>query len=555
MSERILVCIAWPYAQSSTHVGQIIGSILPGDVFARYHRLKGDEVLMVSGSDEHGTPITVRADKEGISPREFVARYHARILEIWRRLGISWDLYTETTTENHYRVTQDFFLTLQRKGYIFKDTMESPYCPTDRRFLPDRYVEGTCPYCGYEDARGDQCDNCQRTLDPVQLINPRCKICGSTTSQIEIRATEHFFLDLPQFQKLLEEWLASKDYWRPNTLAFTKSWLAEGLKPRAITRDLDWGVPLPFDGYPDKRIYVWFDAVIGYLSASIEWAERQGQPDRWKDWWVTTPEQPLPSKAWYFIGKDNIPFHTVIWPAMLMGYGNLVLAWDVPAMEYMNMSGRKASTSRGNVVWTSDALDKVGPDPLRYYLLANAPEGRDSDFTYEECIRRNNDELVATYGNAVHRALTFIQSRFEGRVPQPGELREADHAMLDTVREGFAKVGASLEGAHFKNGLNEAMNVARAANRYLDEQAPWKAIKTDPQAAATTLFTMTQVISGLKTLFSPFLPFSSEKLQRTLGLEGQASGGRWEPEEIPAGRALPKPEPLFAKLEEETING
>ncbi len=551
MSERILVCIAWPYAQSSTHVGQIIGSILPGDVFARYHRLKGDQVLMVSGSDEHGTPITVRADKEGISPREFVARYHAQILEVWRRLGISWDLYTETTTENHYRVTQDFFLTLQRKGYIFKDTMESPYCPTDRRFLPDRYVEGTCPYCGYEDARGDQCDNCQRTLDPVQLIKPRCKICGSKTSQIEIRATEHFFLDLPKFQQELAAWLADKDaYWRPNTLAFTRGWLTEGLKPRAITRDLDWGVPLPIEGYPDKRIYVWFDAVIGYFSASIEWAARQGQPDRWKDWWITSPEHPLPSKAYYFIGKDNIPFHTVIWPAMLMGYGNLVLPWDVPAMEYMNMSGRKASTSRGNVVWTSDALDRFGPDPLRYYLLANAPEGRDSDFTYEDCTRRNNDELVATYGNAVHRALTFIQSRFEGRVPEPGTLREADRAMLEIVNAGFTKVGESLEGAHFKNALNEAMNVARAANRYLDEQAPWKAIKTDREAAATTLATMTQVISGLKTLFSPFLPFSSEKLHTLLGFEGEASGGRWERQPVPAGRALPKPEPLFAKLEE-----
>src|SRR5579883_1532310 len=490
MSERILVCIAWPYAQSSTHVGQIIGSILPGDVFARYHRLKGNEVLMVSGSDEHGTPITVRADKEGISPREFVARYHAQILDIWRRLGISWDLYTETTTKNHYQVVQDFFLTLQRKGYIFKNSMESPYCPTDRRFLPDRYVEGTCPYCGYEDARGDQCDNCQRTLDPVQLINPRCKICGSKTSKIEMRLTEHFFLDLPQFQKPLEAWLVDKDYWRPNTLAFTKGWLAEGLKPRAITRDLDWGVPLPLEGYPDKRIYVWFDAVIGYLSASIEWAQRQGQPDRWKDWWITSAEQPLPSKAYYFIGKDNIPFHTVIWPAMLLGYGNRNLPYDVPANEFMTMSGAKASSSRGNVIWTRDVLDRYSPDALRYYLSATAPEGRDADFTFEEMIRRNNDELVATYGNAVHRTLTFLQSKFDGVVPDPLPLREADREILAEVEHGFAQVGQHIAHCHFKDGLNAAMAVARAANRYLDEQAPWKQIKVDRAGAATTIYVM-----------------------------------------------------------------
>ena len=549
MNEHILVCVAWPYAKSSTHVGQIVGAYLPADTFARYHRLAGNRVLMVSGSDEHGTPILVDSEREGISPRDFVARYHRQICEVWDRLGMSWDLYTETGTENHYRITQDFFLTLFDKGYIFKDTMQSPYCPTDRRFLPDRYVEGTCPYCGYTSARGDQCDNCGRTLDPVDLIDPRCRICGSKESKLEIRPTEHFFLDLPRLQDALTEWLSDgKDFWRPNTLAFVKNWLREGLRPRAITRDLDWGVPIPMEGYDDKRIYVWFDAVIGYFSASVEWAERQGTPDAWKTWWIPGQTNP-PVKSYYFIGKDNIPFHAIIWPAMLMGYGNRNLPYDVPANEFMTMSGSKASASKGNVIWTKDVLDRYGADTLRYYLSVTAPEGRDTDFTYEELIRRNNDELVATYGNAVHRTLTFLQSKFEGIVPQPQVLSEADREILAEVDGGFTLVGHNIANCHFKDGLNAAMAVARAANRYLDEQAPWKSIKTDRQRAATTVYVMAQVLNGLKTLFAPYLPFSSQRLHELLGFGGDTMLERWEPVPVPAGQALPTPTPLFAKFD------
>lgn len=548
--DRVLVCIAWPYAKSSTHVGQIVGSILPGDIFARYHRMKGSDVLMVSGSDEHGTPIVVDAEREGISPRELVARYHAQILDVWRRMGISWDLYTETTTENHYRVTQDFFLRLLEHGDIFKDTMDSPYCPTDRRFLPDRYIVGTCPYCGFPDARGDQCDNCGRTLDPAQLLNPKCRICGSVDSSIEIRPTEHFFLDLPKFEPRLREWIqASKDHWRPNVVNFALNWLKEGLRPRAITRDLDWGVPVPLPGYDDKRIYVWFDAVIGYFSASVEWAAQAGLPDSWKRFWVLEPDGQAPSRSYYFIGKDNIPFHTIIWPAMLMGYGGLALPYDVPANEFMTMGGFKASSSRGNVIWTKDVLDLYGPDPLRFYLASTMPEGHDTDFTFDELVRRNNDELVATYGNAAHRVLTFLRKHFEGRVPEPGTLREADEAMLATVRRGFEAAAAAIEVVHLRDGLGEALNVARAANRYLDEQAPWKAIKTDRQAAATTLYTMIQVLNGLKVLFAPYVPFSSQKLHELLGFTGDVAGCPWRPQTVPAGQHLPTPTPLFAKFE------
>jgi methionyl-tRNA synthetase len=550
MNEHILVCVAWPYAKSPTHVGQIVGAYLPADTFARYHRLAGNHVLMVSGSDEHGTPILVDAERQGISPREFVTRYHNQICEVWKRLGISWDLYTETGTQNHYRIVQDFFLTLYDKGYIFKDTMESPYCPTDRRFLPDRYIEGTCPDCGYPAARGDQCDNCGHTLDPVDLIDPKCRLCGSKNSKLEIRPTEHFFLDLPKLQEPLMEWLSKdKDHWRPNTIGFAMNWLREGLRPRAITRDLDWGVPIPLDGYEDKRIYVWFDAVIGYFSASVEWAEKQGTPEAWKTWWVPGQTQP-PVKSYYFIGKDNIPFHTIIWPAMLIGYGNRNLPFDVPANEFMTMSGAKASSSRGNVIWTPDVLDRYGADALRYYLSATAPEGRDTDFTYEEFVRRKNDELVATYGNAVHRTLSFLQSRFGGVVPQPQPLREADRAILAEVEGGLSVVGHNIAQCHFKDGLNAAMAVARAANRYLDEQAPWKQIKTDREAAGTTLYVMLQVISGLGILFYPYLPFSSQKLHGYLGFAGEVSQGSWRLKEVPAGITLPTPAPLFPKIEE-----
>jgi methionyl-tRNA synthetase len=549
MNEHFLVCVAWPYAKTATHVGQIAGAYLPADIFARYHRMAGDSVLMVSGSDEHGTPIMVESERLGISPRDFVAKYHRQICDVWEKLGISWDLYTETGTENHYRITQDFFMTLYNKGYIFKDTMQSAYCPTDHRFLPDRYVEGTCPHCGYTDARGDQCDNCGHTLDPIDLINPRCRLCGSKDSKLEMRMTEHFFLDLPKLQEPLAAWLSEgKEHWRPNTLAFAQNWLKEGLRARAITRDLDWGVPIPIEGYEDKRIYVWFDAVIGYLSASVEWAAKQGTPEAWKTWWVPGQTEPA-VKPYYFIGKDNIPFHAIIWPAMLIGYGDRNLPYDVTANEFMTMSGEKASSSRGNVIWTGDVLEKFGADTLRYYLAATAPEGRDTDFTFDEMLRRNNDELVATYGNVAHRSLTFLQSKFGGVVPQPQTLREADQEILAELERGFETVGKLITQCHFKEGLNAAMIVARAANRYLDEQAPWKQIKVDREAAGTTIYTILQVISGLRILFCPYLPFSSQTLNEYLGFEGDVSQLPWRQQEVPAGITLPKPSPIFPKLD------
>lgn len=549
-ARRILVCVAWPYARSATHVGQIVGSFLPGDIFARYHRMAGSEVLMVSGSDEHGTPITIDADRQGITPRELVARFHPQIVDVSDRLGISWDLYTETSTPHHHQVTQEVFLRLHEQGYLFTDTMDSPYCPTDRRFLPDRYIEGTCPYCGYEAARGDQCDNCGHTLDPTQLLDPRCRLCGSRERAIEIRPTEHFFLDLPRFEPRLRSWLESQQgRWRPAVLNFALNWLKEGLKPRAITRDLDWGVPVPLPGYEGKCIYVWFDALIGYYSASREWARRQGDPSAWERWWRLGPNGEEPSRAYYFIGKDNVPFHTIIWPAVLMGLGGLMLPYDVPANEFMVMGARKASTSQGNVIWTKDVLDQYGADPLRYYLAATMPETRDTTFTFEELVRRNNDELVATYGNAAHRVLTFAQRHFGGRVPAPAAPRPADQAIRTQARQAFADVGAAIEAVRLRDGLVEALGLARAANRYLEDQAPWRAIRGDPAGAGTTIHTMLQVLNALKMLFAPYLPFASQRLHEMLGFSGDVSRLPWEPQPVPVGQALPVPAPLFAKLD------
>jgi len=382
VSERILIAVAWPYANGSLHLGQIAGAYLPADIFARYHRLRGNQVLMVSGSDQHGTPITVRAEQEGRPPKEVADHYHKEFLDSWQRFGITFDLFTTTDTPNHRKVSQDLFLTLRDKGYIYKDTMTLLYCPTCKRFLPDRYVEGTCPHCSFEGTRGDQCDNCGKPLNPVELIEPYCLICSSVP---EVRESEHFFLRLSAFNDQLLEWVRKQAHWRQNVLNFTISFLTEGLKDRAITRDIEWGVPVPVPGFESKRIYVWFEAVIGYLSASKEWAERNGDEERWSEFWQGD------AKSYYFIGKDNIPFHTIIWPAMLMGCDGLNLPYDVPANEFLTLEGRQLSTSRNWAIWLPDYLERYDPDPLRYFLSVSMPEGGDTDFSWREFVRRNND--------------------------------------------------------------------------------------------------------------------------------------------------------------------
>ena len=566
MGEKIFIGVAWPYANSPLHIGQIAGAYLPPDIFARYHRMKGNEVLMVSGSDQHGTPITIRAEQEGKSPAEIAGRYHKQFLESWQKFGITFDLFTTTGTANHAEVAQDIFLTLLDKGYIYKDKGLQPFCPECKRFLPDRYIEGICPHCDDTGARGDQCDQCGRPLNTIELVEPRCGICSAAP---EFRESEHFFLKLNAFENKLITWVRQQKHWKPNVYNFTLSYLENGLKDRAITRDINWGVPLPLEGYDGKRLYVWFEAVIGYLSASKEWAKSTGDSEKWREFWQGE------AKSYYFIGKDNIPFHTIIWPAMLMGYGGLNLPYDVPANEYLTIECKKLSSSRNWAVWLPDYLSHYDPDPLRYLLSANMPETGDTNFSWREFVRRNNDELVATYGNLVQRVLTFVYRNFDGCVPEYSkynilgiylndlnkdmrkDIVDIDEQSINEIEDAkellFREVGDLISKCKFRQAMLCIMKKAQETNQYLDRKSPWKVIKRDKQAAADSLYIALYVISCLKTTLYPFLPFSSQKLHRMLGFDGNIEDYGWQPLVPEPGQKMLPPEPLFKKLDEELI--
>ena len=524
----------------------------------------------------------VAADREGLSPRETADRYSALIRKDLLDLGLSYDLFTRTTTANHYRVVQDLFRTLYEKGYIIEQTAMGAFSSTTGHTLPDRYIEGTCPICGFESARGDQCDNCGNQLDPIDLIDPRSKIDGTTPV---FKETNHLFLDLPTFAERLTEWIEEQRHWRPNVRNFSLGLLKE-VKPRPITRDLDWGVPIPvppdYAERDDKRIYVWFDAVIGYLSAAVEWAVNRGTPDAWRDWWQS-PE----ARHVYFQGKDNIVFHTVIWPSILLGYGEggelgagkgtLTLPYDVVASEFLTMEGKQFSVSRGVSIAVGDFLSRYDPDPLRYFLTAAGPETQDTDFTWSEFVRRNNDELVANWGNLVNRTLTSAHKNF-GTVPEPGELTVQDEELLDAITAGFDTVGHQIESARFKAALGEAMRLATLVNRYINDQEPWALVESDRERAGTVLYVALRAVDSLKTIFAPFLPFSSQALHELLGYDGAIAGplelqqvgegddphevltgdyeswvGEWSPSELAPGQALAKPRPLFKKLDPDVV--
>jgi methionyl-tRNA synthetase len=585
MNDNILVAVAWPYSNSLIHVGNITGSYLPADIFARYQRLAGNQVIMVSGSDSHGTPVTVRADAEGTTPVQVYQHYHRGFLELFQKLGLSYDLFTSTHTENHFKVSQSIFLALQQNGYLYTERQQQWYSPSQKRFLPDRYVEGTCYLCGYPNARGDQCDNCGNLLDATLLQNPRSKIDAVAPELLE---TEHFYLDLGQLQPEIIEFLRQREsYWRSNVLRQSLGQiLATDLHGRAITRDLDWGIPVPVEGWEGKCLYVWFEAVIGYLSAAIEWAHVVDKPDAWRDWWYN-PQ----ARSYYFIGKDNIPFHAVIWPAQLIGAGSafgeifesseaapLVLPHDVPANEFMNLEGQKISGSRNWAVWGLDFLSRYDPDPLRYYLTVNMPENRDTDWDWADFLSRNNNELVATWGNLANRVLSFAYKHWEGHVPTPGELRTADHEIISMVEGGFQTIGKQIEAVHLRAALGEAIRLASEVNKYLDQAAPWFEIKSDREAAAKTIYTALRAIDSLKVLLSPFLPFTCERLNTYLGYDQALFGdqgletrsdklgehevlryypenghGSWEPSQLPPGQALVQPGPLFKKLDDSIV--
>jgi methionyl-tRNA synthetase len=588
-SRHILTAVAWPYASGPRHIGHVAGFGVPSDVFSRYQRMAGNQVLMVSGTDEHGTPILVAADAEGRSPRETADKYNRIITEDLRGLGLSYDLFTRTTTRNHYGVAQEIFRGLYDNGYVFTRTTLGAISPSTGRTLPDRYIEGICPICGYDSARGDQCDNCGNQLDPTDLINPRSRINGETPKFVE---EEHFFLDLPAFSEALGSWLQTRTDWRPNVLKFSMN-LLDDLQPRAISRDLDWGVPIPLDGWrdrPDKRLYVWFDAVIGYLSASVEWARRSGDPDAWRAWW-----QSPDADSYYFMGKDNVVFHTVIWPSLLLGYsgqgakkggmpgslGALSLPSEVVSSEFLTMEGKKFSSSRSVVIYVKDFLARYDADALRYYLAVAGPETSDTDFTWAEFLRRNNDELVAGWGNLVNRSVSMAAKNL-GAIPEAGELTAADHELLAASRAGFTSVGDLLGRSRQKAAIGEAMRVVADANKYLSDQAPWKLKSSDPERMKTVLHVALQVVDDCKTLLTPFLPHSSDKVHRLLGGEGTwaampdlrevsegegpdantygvltgeyDTGARWESTPLKPGTPLDPPTPVFTKLDPSIVD-
>lgn len=510
MARDIGVFVAWPYANGELHLGHIAGAYLPADIFARYHRLRGNRVLMVSGSDAHGTPITLKAREENSTPFEVVKRYHHAFLTGWSRLGISFDLFTHTHTKNHVEITQDIFRTLHAKGDLSIKSEEQYYDEQSALFLPDRYVRGTCPKCASTRARGDQCEQCGTTFEGPMLIDPVSII--SNTKPI-IRETSHFYFELAHYQDQLGEYVRKQPHWRAHVQNFTAAMIGDGLRPRPITRDIDWGVPVPVEGWEQKVIYVWFDAVIGYLSASVEWAKNSGDNDAWKRWWKN-PE----ARGYYFIGKDNIPFHTVIWPVELLAYDEtLNLPYDVPANQFLNIEGEKFSTSRGLAVWLNATLETFDADALRYYMTTILPESKDSNFSWEEFITRNNGELVAAWGNLVNRVLGFAYSRYDGKVPQPEPLDETDEQLLQSIREGFTKVIGSYEAVQLREALWEALRLTREVNKYLDVKAPWTAFKTDPKAAGTTIFVAMRAIDSLKMLFAPILPHTSAAIHRMFG--------------------------------------
>ena len=595
---HILSAVAWPYANGPRHIGHVAGFGVPSDVFSRYMRMAGHDVLMVSGTDEHGTPILVAADEEGVSARELADRNNRLIVEDLVALGLSYDLFTRTTAGNHYHVVQDMFTTVRDNGYMVQQVTRSAISPSTGRTLPDRYIEGTCPICGAEGARGDQCDTCGNQLDPTDLISPRSRINGETPEFVE---TTHWFLDLPALAQALGAWLDEREAsgtWRPNVIKFSQNLLGD-IRPRAMTRDIDWGIPVPgWEDQPTKRLYVWFDAVIGYLSASVEWARRSGDPEAWRAWW-NDPQ----ALSYYFMGKDNIVFHSQIWPAELLGYngqgaaggepgrlGVLNLPTEVVSSEFLTMEGKKFSSSHGIVIYVRDFLERYQADALRYFICAAGPETADADFTWAEFVRRTNGELVAGWGNLVNRTASMIHKRF-GQIPRPAELEDIDRALLDAVEAGFASVGDLIAQHRQKAALGEAMRLVGEANKYVADTQPFKLKGEDPTTQArlaTVLHTLAQAVTDLNLMLSPFLPHAANDVDRVLGGSGriapmprieevaeldpqylpEAFDGRtgypiitgdyqdaptWGRHPVTVGTPVAKPTPVFTKLDESIV--
>ena len=548
--KRTLITSALPYANGPVHIGHFAGVYLPADIYARYLRLCGRDVLFVGGSDEHGVPITLRAKKEGVTPQDIVDRYHALIKDTFERFGVSFDIYSRTSSEVHHRMASDFFRTLYDKGVFIEKESEQYYDEEAGQFLADRYITGTCPHCGNEHAYGDQCERCGTSLSPTELINPRSAISGSAPV---MRRTKHWYLPLDQYEPFLRQWILEEHKeWKPNVYGQCKSWLDMGLQPRAVSRDLDWGIPVPVEGAEGKVLYVWFDAPIGYISNTKELCDAQPERyGRWETWWKD-PE----TRMLHFIGKDNIVFHCIVFPTMLRAEGSFILPDNVPANEFLNLEGDKISTSQNRAVWLNEYLDDLPgkQDVLRYVLTANAPETKDNDFTWKDFQARNNNELVAIFGNFVNRALVLTGKYFDGVVPECGEMDDYDRATLHEFESVKAELVRLLDTFHFRDAQREAMNLARIGNKYLADTEPWKRFATDPARVQTILHVALQITANLSIAFDPFLPFTTEKLRRMLAIDAPFAWDRLgDFHLLNAGHKLGKAELLFEKIDDEVI--
>ncbi|MFZ5517918.1 MAG: methionine--tRNA ligase [Candidatus Zhuqueibacterota bacterium] len=545
---KILVTSALPYANGPIHLGHLAGAYLPADIYVRYQRLRRRDVVYICGSDEHGVPITIAAERQGISPQQVVDKYYKINRESFEKVGVSFDNYSRTSLPIHHKNSQEFFLALHKKGYLSEQTVTQFFCNHCDRFLADRYVEGTCPICHAAGARGDQCDTCGRSLDQTHLIDPICVTCGNTPV---IRETRHWFLNLKQLQPQIKAWLDTKTHWKENVRNFCEGWFKTGLEDRAVTRDLRWGVQVPLKGYENKVLYVWFDAPIGYISSTIEWAQKIGQPEKWKDYWL----DPSTSMV-HFIGKDNIVFHAIIWPIILMGHGGYVLPAEIPANEYLTLEGNKISTSKNYAVWLDEYLKIFPPDPLRYCIAINAPETKDADFSWRDFQQRNNNELADILGNFVNRTLTFLKKHFDNRAPQPGNFDALDEEMLKRLNDAPEKIGNLFEKFEVRKATATIMDLARFANKYFNDQQPWVTVTDAPEKCATTFFVAVQVLKGLAILMEPVLPFSARKLWAMVNLPGSLEEQHWSgagEANVPVGHPLAKAKILFAKIEDEII--
>ena len=540
---KVLVTCAWPYVNYMPHLGTLV-QVLSADVVARYYRLKGEDVVMVSGSDEHGTPIEVEAVKLGISPKQLTDKIHAKVVELFRKWGFSFDNYTRTENPMHKEFVQAYQMKIYNNGYIFTQETEMLYCEKCSRFLPDRFVEGKCPYCGYETARGDQCDACGRLLEPTFLIEPYCTICKSKPI---IKKTKQWYFDLPKFSEKLNDYINNNKELPTNARNFSLNLIKEGLKPRAMTRDVNWGIPAPFPGAEGKTFYVWFENVLGYISATVEYFRNRGEPEKWKEYWFNKE-----AKTLYFVGKDNIPFHVIIFPALLLASGeDYNLPWNVPATEFLQFKGERASKSRRIGIWIDEALEVFPADYWRFFLMATRPETKDTNFSWELFIEKINSDLNDTFGNFIHRTLAFMNAQFNGEVPQPEALDEDDKQILETLKEKVETVAKEIEDCGLQSAANTMISISRMGNQYLNEKEPWNLIKKDREKAASIIYVAAQIVKALAIVSAPFIPFAAEELWKTLNLPGSVHEQKWDEalKPLPANHKIGKAKPLFQKIE------